>query len=54
VTRPNSPDFKLAERFVDSLIDIHMEVAALAKNIDNASQPDSVGPIGVPQLRRVK
>jgi DNA-binding transcriptional LysR family regulator len=54
VTRPNSPDFKLAERFVDSLIDIHMEVAALAKSVDQASQPDAVAPVGVPQLRRVK
>lgn len=25
VTRPNSPEFKLAARFVDSLVDIHME-----------------------------
>ncbi len=53
VTRPNSPDFKLAERFVDSLVDIHMEVAALAKRADKASQPDTVAPIGVAQLRRV-
>jgi DNA-binding transcriptional LysR family regulator len=54
VTRPNSPDFKLAERFVDSLVDIHMEVAAIAQRIEKASQPDSAASIGVPQLRRVK
>lgn len=54
VTRPNSPDFKLAERFVDSLVDIHMEVAAVAKVTNKALQSDSVGAIGVPQLRRVK
>ena len=54
VTRPSSPDFKLAERFVDSLVDIHMEVAAMAQRADKALQPDSVALAGVPQLRRVK
>jgi DNA-binding transcriptional LysR family regulator len=34
VTRPNSPEFKLAARFVDSLVDIHMEMPPPKKHID--------------------
>jgi DNA-binding transcriptional LysR family regulator len=52
MTRPSSSDFKLAERFVDSLVDIHMETAAMAKR--KTAEPDVATAAGVPQLRRVK
>jgi DNA-binding transcriptional LysR family regulator len=49
ITRPNSSDFKLAERFVDSLVDIHMEVEAVAQRAEKTAQPSVA--VGVPQLR---
>jgi len=50
VTRPNSPDFKLAERFVDSLVDVHMEAPFTVQRIDKAPRPEAVAS-STPQLR---
>lgn len=52
VTRPNSPDFKLAERFVDSLVDIHMEAPSAPQRTKKLTPPDGARPAGITQLRR--
>lgn len=45
VTKTNSPDFKLAERFVDSLIEIHLEKAASAPETTAVQSKATVTPI---------
>ena len=53
ITRPNSPDFKLAERFVDSLVDIHMETMPPKKIADKeVSRPLSLGSSSPPLAPR--
>jgi DNA-binding transcriptional LysR family regulator len=51
VRRPSSSEFKLAERFVDSLIDIHMETPSAARRAAPVTRSDGVAPIIVPELR---
>lgn len=54
ITRPHSPEFKLAARFVDSLVDIHMEVAAPQKKVDKTVLQPGTTQFMTPKLATVR